>query len=139
MTYKGYTGVCEVDEEFGDLYGRVVGLRDGIMFRGKTYEEAEKEFRASVDFYLEMCAKHGQPPEVPYFGKLVLRIAPDLHQRLADAARERGLRLDEVVELACWGFLSASAKSPVMRPAEANAAGHGKVTRGLAFTDDLEE
>ena len=133
MTYKGYMGVCKVDPECREIVGRVSGLRDIITFRGKSYDEAEQEFRASVDFYLEMCAKHGELPEVPFSGKLVLRIAPDVYRELAAVAREQALELGEVVEMACRRFLSTPAGTPAMPPAEARPVPRGKLKRGLAL------
>lgn len=63
--YKGYTGVPELDLEAGILFGRVIGLRDGITFQGETVPEAIQAFRDSVDDYLEFCAQRGEKPEKP--------------------------------------------------------------------------
>jgi predicted HicB family RNase H-like nuclease len=65
MQYRGYTGVLEVDEEAGILYGHVIGLRDVITFQGTTITQAKREFRRSVDSYLEFCTRRGEPPEKP--------------------------------------------------------------------------
>jgi predicted HicB family RNase H-like nuclease len=65
MQYRGYTGVLEVDEEAGVLYGHVIGLRDVITFQGKTVAQAREEFRRSVDSYLAFCVSRGESPEKP--------------------------------------------------------------------------
>lgn len=66
MHYRGYTGILEVDEEAGILYGHVIGLRDVITFQAPTVAQAEEEFRRSVDSYREFCARRGEPPEIPH-------------------------------------------------------------------------
>ena len=66
MIYKGYKGVLEVNEEAGELYGRVVNLkRDGISFVGQTVAEARACFERSVNCYLEHCIQVGKEPERP--------------------------------------------------------------------------
>lgn len=55
LTYKGYHGKVEFDEEAGLFHGEVVDLRDVITFQGKSVEELEQAFRDSIDDYLEFC------------------------------------------------------------------------------------
>jgi hypothetical protein len=55
LTYKGYTGILEVDLEARELFGRTVGTRDLITFQGRTVEEARKSFEESMDFHLMCC------------------------------------------------------------------------------------
>ncbi len=86
IRYKGYTGVFEVHADEGIIFGRVVGLRDVITFQGETVAEARKAFEDSVDDYLEFCAERGEPPEKPYSGHFVVRIAPEMHRHVAQAA-----------------------------------------------------
>jgi hypothetical protein len=49
LKYKGYTGHVESDDESGIFHGEVLDLRDVITSQGKTVEEIEKAFRASMD------------------------------------------------------------------------------------------
>lgn len=98
MQYRGYTGILEVDEEAGILYGRVIGLRDMITFQAATVEQAREEFHRSVDSYLEFCASLGEAPEKPFSGKFLVRIDPALHRALARAAEARGTSLNGLVE-----------------------------------------
>ena len=65
LTYKGYTGVCEIDVEAGVIFGRVTGLKDVITFQGETVAAAIQAFRDSVDVYLAFCAERGEEPEKP--------------------------------------------------------------------------
>jgi len=100
IRYKGYTGVFEVYAEEGIIFGRVVGLRDVITFQGETVAEARKAFEDSVDDYLEFCAERGEPPEKPYSGHFVVRIAPEMHRHAAQAAEASHQSLNIYVQKA---------------------------------------
>ena len=95
MTYKGYTGVAEIDAEAGVIHGRVIGLRDVVTFEGKTAAETMRAFRESVDDYLDFCAKLGQSPEKPLSGRFNLRLGTDLHRALAVRAETQRISLNE--------------------------------------------
>ncbi|MBW2712983.1 MAG: type II toxin-antitoxin system HicB family antitoxin [Deltaproteobacteria bacterium] len=81
MKYKGYVGVVEYDNESKVLSGEVAGTRAVIHFQSTSAKQVEKEFRNSVDFYLESCAKRGRQPEKPFSGKFALRMSEELHRR----------------------------------------------------------
>jgi predicted HicB family RNase H-like nuclease len=61
--YKGYTGSLETDEAARILFGRVIGIRDVVTFKGKTISEAKQAFQDSVDDYLELCDELDQLPD----------------------------------------------------------------------------
>ena len=98
MKYKGYTGVVQFDDEAMIFHGEVVGLRDIITFRGETPEELKKEFKKSINGYLDWCKELGQEPEKPYSGRFNLRISPDLHAKIHTAAKAHGESLNSFVE-----------------------------------------
>jgi predicted HicB family RNase H-like nuclease len=100
MKYKGYTGIVELDDESGTLFGRVIGLRDVITFQGESVAEIVQAFHDSVDDYLEFCAQRGESPERPYSGQFVLRIDPSLHREMASAAEAQDVSLNSLVESA---------------------------------------
>jgi hypothetical protein len=54
LLYKGYTGVFEVDTEAEIIFGRVVGIRDIVTFKGESVKEVIQAFKDSVDDYVEM-------------------------------------------------------------------------------------
>jgi predicted HicB family RNase H-like nuclease len=60
LTYKGYIGSLEVDEEAGIIFGRVLAIRDVVTFKGETVAEVKQAFQDSVDDYLEFCHNLGQ-------------------------------------------------------------------------------
>jgi predicted HicB family RNase H-like nuclease len=123
MKYKGYTGVVEFDEESGVLFGRVIGLRDLITFEGESVAEVTRAFHDSVDVYLELCAERGEDPEKPYSGHFILRIDPNLHRVMSQAAEERGVSLNALVEVALKSTFDPKV------PLTQSGHGTGKLTR----------
>ena len=95
MTHKGYAARVEFDAEDRIFVGRVIGIRDVIIFHGKTVDELENSFRAAVDDYLDACASLGQRPNKPYSGKILLRVSAELHAAVAAAAEAAGKSLNQ--------------------------------------------
>jgi hypothetical protein len=50
ITYKGYTGVLEVDVPSGTIVGHVIGFCDDLVFGENTAEEAVAGFHRTVDY-----------------------------------------------------------------------------------------
>ena len=97
MIYKGYIGSAYVDDDANVIRGQVVNTRDTITFQGKTVDEARREFRESVDDYLEFCASRGKPPEKPFSGKFLVRVSPQVHRDLTAVARVKGVSVNKLV------------------------------------------
>jgi len=95
MEYQGYIGRIEFDDEAGLFHGEVINTRDVITFQGTSAEEIMREFRMSIDVYLEFCAEQGKTPDNPNAGHLVLDIAPDLQTAMIQAARRERKSLDD--------------------------------------------
>ncbi len=95
MTYKGYAALVEFDAEDHIFAGRLVGIDDIVTFHGSSVEELEAAFREAVDHYLETSARIGRKPQKPYSGKLMLRVAPDLHAKVATAAELSGKSINQ--------------------------------------------
>ena len=110
MNYKGYEGVLEVDEESGELFGTVKGLRDVITFVGATVEEARASFEKSVDFYLQSCAEAGKKPDKPYAGRFLVRVTPETHRALERLAHLRESTVAEVASEVLNVYVQAEAK-----------------------------
>jgi predicted HicB family RNase H-like nuclease len=100
MQYKGYLGAVEYDDEAKLFHGEVLNMRDVITFQGTNVEEIEQAFRESVDDYLAWCKEDGIEPEKPYSGRFNLRISPELHQKLATAAKKKRMSINHFVEQA---------------------------------------
>lgn len=100
MEYKGFIGEVTYDSDAKIFHGDVINTRTVITFEGTSVREIEKEFRASVDDYIAWCKEDGIEPEKPYSGKFNVRLTPELHRRVAIAARKNGLSLNRFVEKA---------------------------------------
>lgn len=90
MTYKGYSGQVEFDDEADILHGRVIGIKDVITFEGKTVDDIRVAFHDSVDDYLDFCQELEQEPDKPFSGKLPFRTSPERHRRIYLAAQKAG-------------------------------------------------
>jgi predicted HicB family RNase H-like nuclease len=99
------------------IFGRVLGLRDAITFQEETVAEARQAFQDAVDDYLEFCARRGADPEKSYSGKFVVRVKPELHRALVQAAEVFGMSLNALVEGMLEGRFLAPASRPPARPA----------------------
>jgi predicted HicB family RNase H-like nuclease len=97
MEYKGYIAVLDLDIENGIFHGSVVNTRDVITFEGSSVGVLRREFEASVNYYLELCAKQNREPEKPASGKFVVRIAPEMHRELIRLAARESKSLNTVV------------------------------------------
>ena len=65
LKYKGYCGSVEFCAEDGILHGRILSIRDGVSYHGKSVKKIKAAFREAVDDYLELCESEGRKPNVP--------------------------------------------------------------------------
>ena len=97
ISYRGYTGVFEYDEEHEFFAGHVINTRDGINFEGRSVSELKASMRRAVDDYLEFCEETGREPSKPYSGRLLVRIDPELHRRIASRAAHRRMSMNAYI------------------------------------------
>jgi len=95
MTYKGYSARIEYDDKDSIFVGHLVGINDIVGFHAESVAELQAAFRESVDDYLDVCEKLGQPPNKPASGKMVLRIPPEIHTAAMTAAKLAGQSLNK--------------------------------------------
>jgi predicted HicB family RNase H-like nuclease len=95
MTYKGYKARVEFDPRDNIFVGRVLGIEDGISFHGSTVAALKESFAAAINHYLADCKTMGRKPEKPASGKLMLRIAPEIHAKALVMARASGKSLNQ--------------------------------------------
>lgn len=95
IAYKGYAARIEFDPEDRIFVGHLAGIRDVVGFHGSTVDELEDAFHAAVNDYLATCAKLQQAPERPASGKLMLRVAPEVHAAAIRAAELTGKSLNQ--------------------------------------------
>ena len=95
MSYKGYTGHVEFDDEAGIFHGEVLDLRDVVTFQGTSVAELEQAFKDSVDDYLEFCQERQEKPDKPFSGRLMLRLPPELHRKVYTSSKREGKSLNQ--------------------------------------------
>ena len=98
LEYQGYKARVELDPEDECFVGHIAGINDIIGFHGDSVAEIKAAFHESVDDYIETCKKIGKEPERPFSGKVMFRIAPEVHARAALAAKMRGMSLNQWAE-----------------------------------------
>jgi len=97
LSHNGFSAAIEFDADDMIFTGRVAGLNDVVGFHADTVEGLVEAFEGAVDDYLETCVKLGKTPEKAHSGKVMLRVSPELHARLARAAELAGKSLNQ------WG------------------------------------
>ena len=118
MTYKGYTASMVFDTEDKIIVGRVQDVDDIISFHGESVSVFESNFHAVIDDYLAASKELGSAPEKPASGKVMLRIAPEVHAAALKAAARSGKSLNKWAENALG---KAARKAPARLPARSEA------------------
>ena len=95
LEHRGYAGHVEFDNEAGLFHGEVLDTRDVITFQGTSVEQLAEAFRDSVDDYLDFCRERNEEPDKPFSGRLMLRLAPDLHRHAYVEAKKEGKSLNQ--------------------------------------------
>jgi predicted HicB family RNase H-like nuclease len=108
MSFKGYTASMIFDTEDKVIVGRVVDIDDIISFHGSSVSEFETNFHAAIEDYLSAAKVLGSPAEKPASGKVMLRIAPEIHAAALRAAARSGISLNKWAE----GALRSAARGP---------------------------
>lgn len=106
MSYKGYSASMVFDTEDKIIVGRVLDIDDIISFHGESVAEFEANFHSAVNDYVAAAKTLGSAPEKPASGKLMLRIAPEVHAAAVRAAAKSGTSLNKWAE----GALGAAAR-----------------------------
>ena len=97
MTINGYKAKIEYDSELDMFRGEILGLNGGADFYGKNPRELRKEFKKSLEVFLEVCKEKGISPTKEYSGKFNLRISSDLHSEIAAQAMAENKSINQWV------------------------------------------
>jgi predicted HicB family RNase H-like nuclease len=108
LEYKGYHGSVEYSANDHCFYGKVIGIRALVTYEGTNANSIEREFRASVDDYLDLCEQEGIAPEKEYSGLFQVRVSPETHRGLATKAEISGRKLNAVVSEALEQYIVTS-------------------------------
>lgn len=95
--YRGYHGRAEYDPQSGLWHGEIMGLRDVVTFQGKSIDELAGAFLESVEDHHTFCKSRGEVPERPFSGKFMVRVKPEVHERISVIASSTGVSLNQFV------------------------------------------
>ena len=84
MSLDGYQARIIYNPESDQFRGEILGLSGGAEFYGSNPDELRREFKQSLEVYLEVCRERGVAPRKQFSGRFNLRIPPDLHEQLTN-------------------------------------------------------
>ena len=100
MTYKGFTASMIFDAEDKIIVGRVLDVDDIIAFHGESVSDFEANFHTVIDGYVSASEALNTQAEKLASGKVMLRIAPEVHSAALKAAARSGTSLNKWAEKA---------------------------------------
>ena len=86
MEIDGYKAKIEYDSDLDQFRGEILGLNGSADFYGKSPANLRKEFKTSLNVFLDVCKEEGINPKKEYSGKFNLRIPSRLHREIAARA-----------------------------------------------------
>ena len=102
MVIDGYKALIAFDPDTNQFRGEFVDLNGGADFYAADVKSLQREGKASLKVFLDMCREDGVEPRKSYSGKLMVRLPAVLHERAAVSAASQGKSLNawfaEVVE-----------------------------------------
>ena len=98
IQYKGYIGSVEFSEDDGFFYGKVMGIRSLISYKGENAKELLDDFHDAIDDYLETCKAEGKEPETAFKGSFNVRLSPDLHEKIFVYAVSHQMSMNKYIE-----------------------------------------
>lgn len=94
MKHKGYWGSVHFNDEDDVFYGRIEFIRALVSYEGTDVRSLRQAFQEAVDEYLKTCEEQHRKPEKPFKGSFNIRINPQLHQRIAARAANKGMSIN---------------------------------------------
>ncbi|WP_432415205.1 type II toxin-antitoxin system HicB family antitoxin [Chromohalobacter israelensis] len=107
MIINGYRAVIQYDPEIEMFRGEFTGLNGGADFYADSVSALRQEGETSLRIFLETCREKGIEPTKTYSGKFQVRVPESVHKQAADAAKARGVSLNQLIATALEHELSA--------------------------------
>lgn len=98
MTYKGYIGVAEYDDEAEIFHGTIANTRDVITFQSADAKALKTEMMSSIEAHIAFCISQGLEPSKPYSGEFLIRTSPAKHGLFTAAAKRSKMSLNKWAE-----------------------------------------
>ena len=81
---------------------------DLIFFEGQTVKELKKDFRESIDHYLQICKETNTEPEKQCKGSLNVRLGVELHNKAKIKSIEEHISINELIKNAVIQYLKTN-------------------------------
>lgn len=109
MKYRGYWAEVRYSDEDECFWGKIEGLKNTlILFEGETVKELKKDFKDSIDFYLENCKANNEVPEKQCKGSLNVRLGVELHNKAKMKSIEKKITINELIKEAVTLYLKTN-------------------------------
>ena len=95
ITYKKYKASIRCEEN--TLIGKVIGIKDLILFEAKSITKLHDEFKKAIDDYEIACKQIGKNPDKTYSGSFNIRISSKLHEELSIIAQHQSISLNKLI------------------------------------------
>ncbi|MFM7721217.1 MAG: type II toxin-antitoxin system HicB family antitoxin [Sediminibacterium sp.] len=100
LDYKGFIGSVNFSNEDQVLFGKIEGINDLVTYESTEVGDLIKQFKISVDEYIESCKKFKKPLLKSFKGSFNVRVKPEIHQKAAMLATMKGISLNQLVQKA---------------------------------------
>lgn len=107
MKYKSFMGSVNYSDTDEVFHGKLEFITDLVTFEGTTVKELRAAFEEAVADYIETCKEIGKEPQKPFKGVFNVRVKPELHQKAAQVAIEKGVALNQIVAEALQQYVAS--------------------------------
>ena len=97
LDISGFKAVINYDPDIDMFRGEFIGLNGGADFYASDIKGLRKEGATSLKVFLKVCEQRGIEPRKEFSGKFNVRIPPELHQQVVEAATATGKSLNQWV------------------------------------------
>ena len=109
MKYKGYWAEIKYSDEDECFWGKIEGLKNTlILFEGNNVKDLKKDFKESIDSYLEDCKANNETPEKQCKGSLNVRLGVELHNKAKMKSIEKKISINELIKEAVALYLKTN-------------------------------
>lgn len=101
ISYKGYIGSVEIDEEDHGFGGIILNIDNAHKIYGeKDYDKLVSSFHEAVESYINDTKSNNDESLSKYKGSFNVRVEPKVHRDAVVYAKQHDLSLNKVVEAA---------------------------------------
>ena len=98
MEIDGHRAVIQFDPEIRMFRGEFTALNGGADFYADSVAGLEKEGRASLGVFLDVCREKTIEPMRNFSGKFMVRVPSELHARVTEMAAVRGVSINHLIQ-----------------------------------------